>query len=146
MHRKNRKILKALVLGFAVAAISSPAALAEPRDPGNLDPLIADAIRSAQASPDDRSSYRGMPISQLDPLVADAIRASQLRSVSPDDRPLFRGVETANVADRVVVSTDSDGFQWVDAGVGAATTFGFGLLMGATALMVRQKRRRLATS
>jgi hypothetical protein len=190
MYRRNRRILKSLVLGFAVAAFAAPAALAEPRGPGNnLDPLIADAIR---ASADDRPVYRGTSVGhELDPLVADAIRAHQNEvSVgsddrtfyrgttpqldptvlgSPDDRKVYRGVETetpvtitlspavrgeqvksfdrpsfAPISQPSVTGSTDDGFQWVDAGLGAASTLALVLLMGAGALLIRQQRRRIA--
>jgi hypothetical protein len=78
MYRRNRRrILKSLVLGLAVAALAAPAALAEPRGPGNqpsTDLVIVDAIRHGQSA-DDRSFYRG----------------SSPQMVSPDDRSLYRG-------------------------------------------------------
>jgi hypothetical protein len=190
MYRRKRRILKSLVLGFAVAAFAAPAALAEPRGPGNnLDPLIADAIRASGA--DDRAVYRGTSVgNELDPLVADAIRAHQNevtvssddRSLyrgttpqldpsivgSPDDRNVFRGVQTdvvptitfspairgeqvksfdrpsfAPISQPSVTGSTDDGFQWVDAGLGAASTLALVLLMGAAGLMIRHQRRRL---
>jgi hypothetical protein len=105
MYRRKRRILKSLVLGFAVAAFAAPAALAEPRGPGNnLDPLIADAIR---ASADDRAVYRGTSVApQFDPLVADAIRAHQNAvSVSSDDRSVYRGT-TPQLDPSIVGSPD----------------------------------------
>ena len=131
MHRKKRRILKSLVLGFAVAAFAAPAALAEPRGPGNTDPLIASTIRQAK-SPDDRSLYLGTSV-QLDP-----------RFVSADDRSLFRGTETPNAPVNITVSSHSDNFQWGDAGLGAASSLGIVLLLGAATLMIRHQRRRLA--
>jgi hypothetical protein len=124
-----------------------------------LDPLIGDAIRAHQnqvsGSSDDRSFYRGAT-PQLDPTYVG----------SPDDRKVFRGVETPNVTlspairgeqvktfDRPsfapasqpsVTGTADDGFQWVDAGLGAASTLALVLLMGAGALLIRQQRRRIA--
>ena len=148
MYRRKRRILKSLVLGFAVAAFAAPAALAEPRGPGN-EPAV-----SAPSS-DDRALYRGTS-PQLDPTIVG----------SPDDRNVYRGVENvpsvtlspavrgeqvksfdrpsfAPVSPSVTVTTD-DGFQWVDAGLGAASTLALVLLMGAGALLIRQQRRRIA--
>jgi hypothetical protein len=88
---KRRRIFTALVLGLSVAAVAVPMAQADavdrgivaPRatggvqvspDLGALDPLIGDAIRAEQASPD------------LDPLIGDAIRAEQ---ASPELDPLI---------------------------------------------------------
>jgi hypothetical protein len=208
-----RRILKSLVLGFAVAAFAAPAALAEPRGPSSYSPEALDALSANWAakgrlvgspdaasfytaeqlqalgtnwaakgrlvgspdaasfssrgtdpvaqvpSSDDRALYRGTS-PQLDPTVVG----------SPDDRNVYRGVETdapltitlspairgeqVKSFDRpsmgpvsqpsITVSTD-DGFQWVDAGLGAASTLAPVLLMGAAGLMFRHQRRRLAT-
>jgi hypothetical protein len=174
MYRRKRRILKSLVLGFAVAAFAAPAALAEPRGPGNIDPLIADAIRvsgmddrlvvdairaeqnAVSVSSDDRSLYRGTT-PQLDPNFVG----------SPDDRSVYRGVETpptitfspairgeqvksfdrpsfAPTSQPSVTGSTDDGFQWADAGLGAASTLALVLLMGAAGLMIRHQRRRLA--
>lgn len=181
MYRRKRRILKSLVLGFAVAAFAAPAAFGEPRGPGNsnhpdfwnYDAATGEQIANTSpgAAPadlagmygtsetsigsDDRSVYRGST-PQLDPTYVG----------SPDDRKLFRGVETPSVTlspavrgeqvksfDRpsfaptsqpsVTGSTD-DGFQWVDAGLGAVSTLALVLLMGAGALLIRQQRRRIA--
>jgi hypothetical protein len=44
----------------------------------------------------------------------------------------------------VTVSAPSEEFQWVDAGLGAASTLAFVLALGAAALMIRHQRRRIA--
>jgi hypothetical protein len=147
MYRK-RRILKSLVLGFAVAAFVAPAALAEPRGPGN-DPVVQTPSSDDRAmyrgtspqldpsilgSPDDRTMYRGT-LRQLDPQTVG----------SPDDRAVYRGTETPNVVPvNVTVSSPSNGFQWDDAGLGAVSTLALVLLMGAAMLGVRHQRRRLA--
>jgi hypothetical protein len=176
MYRRKRRILKSLVLGFVVAAFAAPAALAEPRGPGN-DPQAAAATPAA--SPDDRSMYRGTSpqldpqyvgspddramyhgTSQIDAMIASsprfnvvgstmaveppkagltlspAIRGEQVKTI---DRPSFGPVSEPTVS----VTTD-DGFQWVDAGFGAASTLALVLLMGAAGLLIRHQRRRIA--
>jgi hypothetical protein len=181
MYRRKRRILKSLVLGFAVAAFAAPAALAEPRGAGNspnqpdfwnydaagnkvadTSPGVgpADLVRIYDPSgpalgSDDRSLYRGSS-PQLDPALIS----------SPDDRTLYRGVETpsshfspavrgehvkslerpssAPFSQPTITVSNDDGFQWVDAGFGAATTLALVLLMGAGALMIRHQRRRIA--
>jgi hypothetical protein len=67
--------------------------------------------------------------------LSPAVRGEQVKSF---DRPSF-----APVSSTVTSSTD-DGFQWVDAGFGAASTLALVLLMGAGALLIRQQRRRIA--
>jgi hypothetical protein len=170
MHRRKRRILKSLVLGLAVAAFAAPPALGEPRGPGN--PVDAVAIPHYQSpddrpfyrgssaqleqrivSPDDRSFYRGSaPIEQriVSPDDRSFYRGGTptqvvTRIVSPDDRSFYRGgVETPSLPVSVTVSTQSDDFQWVDAGLGAASTLAFVLALGGAALMIRQQRRRIA--
>jgi hypothetical protein len=92
---------------------------------------------------DDRAVYRGTT-PQVDPIIADKIRAHRNDRLSADDRALFRGVEPTPVPVNVTVSSDSDGFQWSDAGLGAASTLALVLLMGAAGLLIRQQRRRIA--
>lgn len=164
MFRRKRRILKSLVLGLAIAAFAAPPAFGEPRGPGN--PI--EAVPAAQSlSPDDRPFYRGSaPVEQR--IVSPDDRAlyrgpaqsvspddrpfyrggtpTQVvtRIVSPDDRPLYRGVETPTLPVSVTVSAPADEFQWVDAGLGAASTLAFVLALGAAALVIRHQRRRLA--
>jgi hypothetical protein len=151
MYRRKRRILKSLVLGFAVAAFAAPAALAEPRGPGN-DPVVQAPSSDDRAlyrgtslqldptivsSPDDRNVYRGVEANTpLSVTLSPAIRGEQVKSL---DRPSFGPVSQPTVT----VSTD-DGFQWVDAGLGAVSTLALVLLMGAGALLIRQQRRRIA--
>jgi hypothetical protein len=155
MHRRKRRILKSLVLGFVVAAFAAPAALAEPRGPGN-DPQAAAATPAASAddralyrgtspqldpqfvgSPDDRNVYRGVEAdAPLSVTLSPAIRGEQVKTI---DRPSFGPVSQPTVS----VTTD-DGFQWVDAGFGAASTLALVLLMGAAGLLIRHQRRRIA--
>jgi hypothetical protein len=172
MHHRKHRILKALVLAVAVAAFAAPAALGD-RDgrpsvaPNQVDFWNYDAqtgkkitntspsvpsvdlanvyMGATSTSPDDRTLYRGTePVgSQLDPIIVDAIKASPGVG-SPDDRSLYRGVETPNVPVSVTVTSPSEGFQWSDAGLGAASTLALLLLMGATTLVVRHQRRRIA--
>lgn len=170
MYRRKRRIIKTIVLGLVVAAFAAPAALGEPRGPGNPDQQIVGA--SQVSSPDDRSLYRGSSpqlVSPDDRALSRAVESpnapvsiavspddrSLFRGVevpnapltiaiSPDDRGLFRGVETPGVPVNITVSSPSDEFQWTDAGLGAASTLVFVLLLGAGMLVIRNQRRRLA--
>ena len=96
MTRRNRHILKTLVLGFAVAAVAAPTALGEPRGPGN--PMISPASSSSM-SPDDRSLNRASSSveQQISSDDRSFYRGSEPRPVtvsySPDDRSLYRGTE-----------------------------------------------------
>jgi hypothetical protein len=151
MFRRKRRILKSLVLGLAVAAVAAPSALGEPRGAGN--PLTADGVRQV-VGPDDRGLYRGgVPIesrmiSPDDRAVVRGVEVSNvpltasISSLSPDDRSLVRGVQTPSAPVSVVVS--SSDFQWSDAGLGAASTLAFVLLLGTATLTIRHQRRRIA--
>jgi hypothetical protein len=70
------------------------------------------------------------------PTLTPAIRGEQVKTT---DRPSFGPVSQPTVS----VTTD-DGFQWVDAGFGAASTLALVLLMGAAGLLIRHQRRRIA--
>jgi hypothetical protein len=180
MHRRKHKILKSLVLGFAVAAFAAPSALADPRGyaqmnpqarpdlvqrhegPGyapinqNARPDLVPAITGVSSddralargtashleqqilSPDDRAVSRGTTTSNgSENVVVRAI-------VSPDDRSLFRGLEARNVPVSLTVTASSDNFQWGDAGLGAAMTLAFVLLLGSATFLIRHQRRRIA--
>ena len=166
MNRRKHNILKTFVLGVAVAAVAAPTALGEPRGPGN--PTIAPASSSSQ-SPDDRPLYRG--VSRIEQQVSSDdrsfYRGTELRpvavSLSPDDRPLWRGAPTeftpvsASPDDRPfsrsvppeagpvsLTISDSDDFQWGDAGLGAGLALTLIMLMGGGALLIRHQRQRIA--
>jgi hypothetical protein len=168
MFRRKRRILKSLVLGLAITAFAAPPAFGEPRGPGNpieavpavqsLSPDDRPFYRGSApvepriVSPDDRALYRG-PAQSEPRIVSPDDRAfyrggtpTQVvtRIVSPDDRPLYRGVENPTLPVSVTVSAPADEFQWVDAGLGAATTLAFVLALGAAGLMIRHQRRRIA--
>jgi hypothetical protein len=88
-------------------------------------------------SPDDRNVYRGVEAdAPLSVTLSPAIRGEQVKTI---DRPSFGPVSEPTVS----VTTD-DGFQWVDAGLGAVSTLALVMLMGAAGLMIRHQRRRIA--
>jgi hypothetical protein len=90
------------------------------------------------SSPDDRNVYRGVetPSVTVGSNFSPAIRGEQVKSL---DRPSF-----APVSQPTVTVSNDDGFQWVDAGFGAASTLALVLLMGAATFMIRHQRRRIA--
>lgn len=166
MTRRNRHILKTLVLGVAVAAVAAPTALGEPRGPGN--PMIAPVSSSSmspddrslnratssveqQISSDDRSFYRGTeprPVTvSYSPDDRSLYRGAPTQftpvSASPDDRPFSRGLPPESVPVSLSIST-SDDFQWGDAGLGAALALVLIMLLGGGALLVRHQRQRIA--
>jgi hypothetical protein len=146
MHRRKRRILKSLVLGFAVAAIAAPTAAGDPRDLGIGPSTPAEETQGVFKSPDDRSIYRGTA-----PVVSNGADdrsiyrgTAPLPSMGSDDRAFARSVIEPTVPPTVQLTVSSDdGFQWSDAGFGAASTLAFVLLLGATTLVIRHQRRRI---
>lgn len=174
MYRRKKRILKSLVLGLAVAAIAAPSAFGEPRGPGNpmTDEVTPQSMspddrsysrwgsgEQPSVSPDDRALARGtdgplsIPVSSLSPDDRALPRgvdgpsgpvSTPVSSFSPDDRALPRGTESPSIPVSVSVSVPSSSFEWSDAGLGAASTLAFVLLLGGATLMIRHQRRRIA--
>jgi len=127
----HKRHVRWLAAAFAAAAVAAPTALADPRSLADIDPLLAAAVRQAEAgslSPDDRPFYRG----PADPVPT---------SFSPDDRPFARDVGEVESAS-VPVEARSRGFDWGDAVVGG--TFGLALaLLGTGAILIVHRRRSM---
>jgi hypothetical protein len=137
-HRRRTRLLRGLVLGFAVALVTVPV---------------------AQAKPDEGSLYRG---ASADPLlvqgeVKDGLGASPSGAVIIGDDKGGIGTPTGGTvlvrgevkdglgaspsgaviaveAPPQVVSSPSDGFHWGDAGIGVGTAFAV-MLLGAGVLL-----------
>jgi hypothetical protein len=127
----HKRHVRWLATAFAAAAVAAPTALADPRSVADIDPLLAAAVRQAEAgslSPDDRPFYRG----PADPVPT---------SFSPDDRPFARGVGEIEPAS-VSVEVRPRGFDWGDAVIGG--TFGLALaLLGTGAILIVHRRRSI---
>jgi hypothetical protein len=50
--------------------------------------------------------------------------------------------DVAQPPTRIVTVPKADGFDWVDAGIGASGTFGVALLVGGSALLRKRNKRR----
>ena len=121
------------------SAAGSPGAVrpddsAAPKGPGS----ISDAS-VASVHPDDRAGAKG----------PGSINNVPVASVHPDDRAGVRGpgaFAVPNAAPNVeIVRVTSNAFDWPAAFVGAASTLGLCLLLGA-ALLLRPQVRKTATS
>jgi hypothetical protein len=64
----------------------------------------------------------------------------------PDDRATRPSVYGSETAVTVATSTSGDGFDWADAGIGAAGGFGVILVATGSAVVVRSRRRNLAAT
>jgi hypothetical protein len=106
---------------------------------GAKGPGSIGSVTVASVHPDDRAGARG----------PGSIDSAPVASVHPDDRAGVRGpgaFAVPNTAPNVeIVRVSSDAFDWPAAFVGAASTLGLCLLLGA-ALLLRPQGRRTATS
>jgi hypothetical protein len=94
------------------------------------------AATSAPVRPDDRANHG--------PGAFTTVTSREI--VRPDDRA-WRGVGPAPTVEIVESpSVRVDGFDWADAGIGAAAALGFGLLLVGTSALVRRRQRVAAVS
>lgn len=149
MKHRRRKGIKGLILALAAAALLAPAANAVSLGDRHYSPEVLQAMKEhfarleqtyKQVRPDDRSGIRGVnQVSAqgdaVDRLVANH-KASFPDGKRADDRGGIRGpgpVETP-----VAVTSEGDGFDWTDAGIGASIALIAALMLGAAALTRRR--------
>jgi hypothetical protein len=95
-------------------------------------PALADGQAFGNVRPDDRAGIRGSSNPAADPVA----------SVRPDDRAGLRGsgaVASSSEAP-LVLRVQAPGFDWGDAGIGAAAGVGFVLLLVGGSRVVRVAR------
>jgi len=95
----------------------------------------ADPVANITGRPDDRAVIRG-------PGGTTSDAAANLGHRRPDDRAGLRGtgVVSVPIATPIVVDATRPGFDWGDAGVGAAAGAGLVLLLFGASLLVRHAR------
>jgi hypothetical protein len=133
--------LATAVLGaasFAVPALANVPAPIRPDDRAGIrgaSSSAADPVPSISVRPDDRAGIRG-------PGSANADAVSNNGHLRPDDRAGFRGTGpvSAPTATPAVVHVTPSGFDWGDAGIGAAAGAGLILLVLGASLLVRHAR------
>jgi hypothetical protein len=144
----RRRIVKRVVLGLAIAAVAAPIAQAQTPIP---EDLANRQFWAVQLVPDELSGRQFGPTLSV-PLPAGEPGAipAQLdgRQYGPSSLPVVTipedlsgrefGPATFNT-DVPVSSPVADGFDWRDAGVGAAVVAAIALL-GAAALLIGRKR------
>jgi hypothetical protein len=97
---------------------------------------IGIAQTTAPIRPDDRANHG----------PGAFVRDTSSEIVRPDDRA-WRGAGPApTVAIVESPSVRVDGFDWADAGIGAAAAFGFGLLLVGASALVRRRQSVAAVS
>jgi hypothetical protein len=115
--------------------------------------LVGPSAVLAGNGPDDRAQPRGTTFSQSNGTLPDdrALPRSTTSPAtsknvigSPDDRSFARSVP---IARPTLVQVSNGGFDWADAGIGAATGFGIALvLVGAGLTLMRRGTHRPAAA
>jgi hypothetical protein len=121
----------------------------------DLSDVVTRAVARAHAvqavRPDDRAGLRGVGITSMSPPVAltDVFERAVLRhnaaaAPRPDDRTGFRGVGTVLADPSPLANTASTGFQWADAGFGAAAALAILLILASLAAALGSHHRSQA--
>jgi hypothetical protein len=130
-----RRFIKIIVVAaLATAALTGPAAAQDYRSPDARDGAQPARSIIDLRSPDARDAAHASDIAQMSDV-------SDLRS--PDARDTS-GVSTyapGFAPAPSVVQVPVDGFQWGDAGIGAAAMLGLIALCGGTLLVLSERRR-----
>jgi hypothetical protein len=149
-NRRRTRLLRRLVLGFAVAAIAAPVAQARLDEGGQSQkpvfiPWVTDFGGSVSSPSDvavrpDDKAVRGVPatterlpvraddkVLNLDPTVGAEYNQFTYRRALPEDYG----------AQPVQIVSKADGFDWSDAGIGAGLAFGLMLLAAGAAVGTR---------
>jgi hypothetical protein len=144
-----RKLLVLSVLGLVIAAIAAPAALAKPVSSNTLNGGY-DAWAVGQIY---KSTHPGTQnLGPLDPWAYAAIHKTAIAAPGALSRPV--GTQNLGPLDPwayaaihktatppVVTTSSSSGFDYGDAGIGAAVAFGAALILFGTAAVGRKLRR-----
>ena len=127
----TRSISRITSLALAITAVAVPAASANPIGSG-------DAVKPGKVV--------SQPISKVTPDARDAARpAPAIDRVTPDARDNGRREPAPVVLSQPpVVATD--GFDWTDAGIGAAGFAALVIVLGGTAATVRTRRGAVRAS
>jgi hypothetical protein len=131
-HARTHKLVKAVTAGLAAALLAVPAAQArlavDARQGALLDQEVAQ-------QPVVRTDARHAALVRKEggiPLIVQASRPSKIAQVHRHSGDL-------NVPTAASIETPSSGFDWADAGIGAAAGLGLVLLAGAGVLVTRRR-------
>jgi hypothetical protein len=129
MKRLTSFVIVAASLVLATCTATAAGATRPDDRPNHGAGAVGLAVSNQVVRPDDRATHGPGAIA---PYANSAVR--------PDDRA-WRGAGPAPAIVPDATSTGVDGFDWADAGIGAAGAVGLGLLLlGGTAFVVRQRR------
>ena len=130
MNAQMKSSVRLVVLAAVIALVLVPVAgagIADGRSPDTKDAAATAQIMSSDLrSPDTRDA--GLAAHTVTPAAAADLR-------SPDTRDAARIAHTTGST--VVVEAGSQGFDWTDAGIGAAGGFAIALIVGGMLLLTR---------
>lgn len=157
MRNRRHRWIRRIAMSFAFAAIAAPTAQAKIA----YDSGVGLGSQVTSVRPDDRA-VRGVPQSDVTAVVRPDDRAARFSpqtgseglnlwrdpaAVVPGNEGLVLRRDPGAVVENPVVAvpaTGSQGFDWSDAGIGAAIMLGFLLLATGAAAAGRQSRKSLA--
>lgn len=137
-HFRFKRLVLGLAFGLVFAALAAPMAMAKPVNSnvlnGGLDPWAVSVVYNSTH----QSTPKAVDLGPLDPWAYNLVYES-------------RNIGSATVGDTAIkASSPSSGFDFADAGLGAAVTFGAALILVASiGIGLRQRRLHrsgLATS
>jgi hypothetical protein len=133
MKMRSNRLLKGLAAVLTAGAIAAPAALGS----GPSSPDTQDAAKAGRASsvPD-----------MISPDAQDAAKGRRAGSgpdmISPDTKDAANGRGTGGPTIEVVTVSAPNRFDWIDAGIGAASGLGASLIGAGGLLLVLKRHRR----
>jgi hypothetical protein len=137
MIRRTHLLTGAIVLAVELTATLAPAASADPQPLPQAEAAIAAASQAPPAvtqNPDEQV-LTARP-------AGLAVPVAPTLAVQPNPDEQTPPTATATI---VRVSNPSSGFNWGDAGIGAAGALGLGMLTVAGALVITQRRTHRTT-
>jgi hypothetical protein len=130
-HPRTHKIVKAVTAGLAAALLAVPAANARLAvDARHAALLNKDVAQQTVVRTDARHAALATKAGQ-NPLILQETRLSKIAQ-------MHRHSGGINVPTAASVETPSSGFDWADAGIGAAAGLGLVVLAGAGVLVTRR--------
>jgi hypothetical protein len=149
MTARTQQLIAALTLALTCSAVLVGGANAD-RRPDNRSGIRGIGSQSTNLSnvqvvrPDDRPGLRGIvePAVEASDVVDRAVlRHNTSTAVRPDNRAGFRGAGTTLAVAAPVAATVSAGFQWADAGFGAAAALALVLILAGIGAVLTSHHR-----
>jgi hypothetical protein len=148
-HFRFKRLVLGLALGLVFAAVAAPTTLAKPVNSdtlnGGLDPWAVSLVYKSTHP----NSTQAVDVGPLDPWAVSLVYKSthpstQAVDLGPLDPWAYNLVHKSSATSAVTtikVSNSSPGFDFGDAGIGAAVSFGVALiLLAAVGFGLRQRR------